>query len=243
MTVRGEREAVISGVGQSNVGRRIYEDPLGMTVDATLAAVEHAGLTLADIDGISTYPGNMNTPPGFSGVGVVELQDALRLELDWFTGGMELPGQLGAVANAIAAVSTGLASHVVCFRTVWEASAQDGSHINVREYPIRLGPGVHCARAPATILGTWGDDTITGTAGNDVIVAFGGNDRIEARRGHDTICAGPGHDVVLGGPGRDLMLGEGGNDRLFGGAGFADRAIGGRDSDLCVAERTHGCER
>jgi len=120
----GERRAVISGVGQSEVGRRIYKDPLGLTIDATLAAVENAGLTLADIDGISTYPGNLNTPPGFSGVGVVELQDALRLELNWFCGGMELPGQLGAVANAIAAVSTGLANHVVCFRTVWEASAQ-----------------------------------------------------------------------------------------------------------------------
>jgi len=120
----GERRAVITGVGQSNVGRRIYEDPLAMTIDATLEAVEHAGLSLADIDGISTYPGNMNTPPGFSGVGVVELQDALRLELDWFSGGLELPGQLGAVANAVAAVSTGLANNVVCFRTVWEASAQ-----------------------------------------------------------------------------------------------------------------------
>jgi acetyl-CoA acetyltransferase len=120
----GERRAVISGVGQSEIGRRIYRDPLGLTIDATLAAVEHAGLRLSDIDGIATYPGNMNTPPGFSGVGVVELQDALRLELDWFSGGLELPGQLGAVANAIAAVSTGLAEHVVCFRTVWEASAQ-----------------------------------------------------------------------------------------------------------------------
>lgn len=120
----GERRAVISGVGQSEVGRRIYRDPLGLTIDATLDAVEHAGLRLSDIDGIATYPGNMNVPPGFSGVGVVELQDALRLELEWFSGGLELPGQLGAVANAIAAVSTGLANHVVCFRTVWEASAQ-----------------------------------------------------------------------------------------------------------------------
>lgn len=120
----GERKAVISGVGQSEVGRRIYRDPLGLTIDATLEAVEHAGLNLADIDGIATYPGNMNVPPGFSGVGIVELQDALRLELDWFSGGLELPGQLGAVANAVAAVCTGLANHVVCFRTVWEASAQ-----------------------------------------------------------------------------------------------------------------------
>lgn len=117
-------DAVISGVGQSQVGRRIDRDPLDLTVDATLAAVADAGLTLADIDGIATYPGNMDTPPGFSGVGVAELQDALRLDLDWFAGGLEAPGQLGSVINACMAVACGLARHVVCFRTVWEATAQ-----------------------------------------------------------------------------------------------------------------------
>ncbi|MET0150013.1 MAG: thiolase family protein, partial [Acidimicrobiales bacterium] len=53
-----------------------------------------------------------------------ELQEALHLELNWFSGGMESPGQFGSVINAIAAVATGLCRHVVCFRTVWEASAQ-----------------------------------------------------------------------------------------------------------------------
>ena len=53
---------------------------------------------------------------------MTELQDALRLELNWFAGGLESPGQLGSVINAVAAVATGLASHVVCFRTVWEAT-------------------------------------------------------------------------------------------------------------------------
>ncbi len=120
----GERDAVISGIGQSQIGRRIYRDPLDLTVEAALAAIADAGLTRADIDGIATYPGNQSVPPGFSGVGVVELQDALRLELDWFAGGLEAPGQLGSVINAIAAVATGLANNVLCFRTVWEASAQ-----------------------------------------------------------------------------------------------------------------------
>ena len=126
MTARevGERRAVISGVGQSQVGRRIYRDPLDLTIEAALAAIEHAGLTRDDIDGVATYPGAMNQPPGFSGVGVTEIQDALRLNLDWFSGGVEAPGQLGSVINAVAAVATGLADHVLCFRTVWEASAQ-----------------------------------------------------------------------------------------------------------------------
>ena len=120
----GERAAVISGVGQSQIGRRIYRDPLELTVDACLAAIDDAGLTRADIDGLSTYPGNMGNPPGFSGAGITEIHDALRLNLNWFAGGIELPGQLGSVVNAIAAVSAGLCNHVLCFRTVWEASAQ-----------------------------------------------------------------------------------------------------------------------
>ena len=124
MSNRGERNAVISGVGQSQVGRRIYRDPLDLTIEATFDALADAGLTVKDIDGISTYPGNMGVPPGFSGVGVTELQEALHLELEWFAGGVESPGQFGSVINAIAAVSIGLCQHVICFRTVWEASAQ-----------------------------------------------------------------------------------------------------------------------
>ncbi|MBA3304284.1 MAG: thiolase family protein, partial [Acidimicrobiia bacterium] len=116
--------AVISGIGQSDVGRRLGRGALDLTVDACLAALDDAGLTREDVDGLATYPGNMDTPPGFSGVGVVELQDALRLELDWFAGGLESPGQLGSVINACMAVATGMASHVLCFRTVWEATAQ-----------------------------------------------------------------------------------------------------------------------
>jgi acetyl-CoA acetyltransferase len=120
----GERKAVVAGVGQSQIGRRIYRDPIDLSVEACLAAIEDAGLTRADIDGLATYPGNMGIPPGFSGAGVTEIHDALRLNLNWFAGGLESPGQLGSVANAAAAIATGLCNHVLCFRTVWEASAQ-----------------------------------------------------------------------------------------------------------------------
>jgi acetyl-CoA acetyltransferase len=124
MTEPRERAAVISGVGQSQIGRRIYREPLDLTIDAALDAVDDAGLRLADIDGVATYPGGMDQPPGFSGVAVEHLQDALRLDLNWFMGGRESPGQLGSVINAVAAVATGLCRHVLCFRTVTEASAQ-----------------------------------------------------------------------------------------------------------------------
>ena len=118
------RQAVISGIGQSDIGRRLYRAPLDLTIDACLAAIRDAGLTRDDIDGIATYPGNMDMPPGFSGVGVTEVQEALRLELDWYNGGLENPGQLGSVITACAAVAAGYAKHVLCFRTVTEGSAQ-----------------------------------------------------------------------------------------------------------------------
>ena len=119
-----ERRAVISGAGQSEIGRRLYRDPLELTLDACLAAIADAGLTTSEIDGVATYPGPMDVPPGFSGAGVVDVQDALRLELGWWSGGIESPGQLGSVINACLAVASGLATHVLCFRSVWEGSAQ-----------------------------------------------------------------------------------------------------------------------
>jgi len=120
----GERRAVISGAGQSDVGRRLGRDPLELTLDSCLAAIEDAGLTTADIDGISTYPGAMAGPSGFSGAGVTDVHDALRLNLNWWAGALELPSQLGAVVNAVLAVSAGLAQHVLCWRSVFEGSAQ-----------------------------------------------------------------------------------------------------------------------
>ena len=52
-----ERRAVISGIGQSDVGRRLGRSDLDLTVEAALAAIADAGLTRDDIDGLSTYPG------------------------------------------------------------------------------------------------------------------------------------------------------------------------------------------
>jgi acetyl-CoA acetyltransferase len=120
----GERRAVLSGAAQSDIGRRLHRDPFELTLDACIAAIQDAGLTTADIDGISTYPGMLDQPPGFSGGGAVDVHDALRLELNWWNGGIELPSQLGAVIAACLAVSAGLATHVLCFRSVFEGSAQ-----------------------------------------------------------------------------------------------------------------------
>jgi acetyl-CoA acetyltransferase len=119
-----ERRAAVTGIGQSDIGRRLGRNSLELTLDACLAAIADAGLTTRDIDGLATYPGATGGNPGFSGAGVTEVHDALRLELDWFTGGMEMPGQLGSVVDGCLAVACGLAKHVLCFRSVWEGTAQ-----------------------------------------------------------------------------------------------------------------------
>ena len=119
-----ERKACITGIGQSDIGRRLHRDPLELTLDACLAAIEDAGLTTDEIDGLSTYPGISMAPAGFSGAGAVDVHDALRLKLGWCDSGIETSGQLGSVIKACLAVGAGLARHVLCFRSVWEGTAQ-----------------------------------------------------------------------------------------------------------------------
>ena len=119
-----ERQAVISGIGQSAVGRRLGRTGLDLTLDACLAAVADAGLTRDDIDGLATYPGMGVGTPGFAGPTTPEVQDALRLRLNWHDGGGEGPGQMRALIAACLAVGAGLARHVLVYRTVTESTAQ-----------------------------------------------------------------------------------------------------------------------
>jgi acetyl-CoA acetyltransferase len=123
--VRAEEAAVISGVGWSAIGRRLHRDPLELAADACLAAIRDAGLDPDAIDGVSTYPGRLGSTPGITGAGVDDVRSLLGLSLRWQSGGAELSGQLGSVVNAVLAVAAGLADHVLCFRSVWESTAQD----------------------------------------------------------------------------------------------------------------------
>ncbi len=114
-----ERQAIISGSAQSDIGRRLYRGGLDLTIEASLRAIADAGLTVSDIDGISTYPAMAGS---FGGATGAELHEALRFSLNWRDGGAETSGQLGAVHKAVLAVAAGLARHVLCFRTVIEGS-------------------------------------------------------------------------------------------------------------------------
>jgi len=119
-----ERRAIISGIGQSDIGRRLGRSELDLTVEAAEVAIADAGLARDDIDGLSTYPGMGAGTSGFAGPTSPEVQDAMGLSLNWHDGGGEGPAQMRAVMAAALAVAAGLARHVLVYRTVTEGSAQ-----------------------------------------------------------------------------------------------------------------------
>jgi acetyl-CoA acetyltransferase/uncharacterized OB-fold protein len=152
---KAESRAVISGVGQSPIGRRLGRSGLDLTVEAALAAIEDAGLTRDDIDGLAAHPGAMVAPAGFSGPGTPEVQDALRLNLSWHSAGMEGPAQLAPVINAVTAVAAGLARHVLVYRTVTEATAQGGGGRRGVGIPPGGGAGLAESRRRVTGFLQW----------------------------------------------------------------------------------------
>jgi acetyl-CoA acetyltransferase/uncharacterized OB-fold protein len=116
-----EDKVALTGIGMSEIGRRLMRQPLSLTVDACQAAIADAGLTIDDIDGLSTYPGGGGFGP-FSEGGVTALESALGIRPTWHNGGIETFGPGGSVIAAMLAVAGGLARHVLCFRTLWEAT-------------------------------------------------------------------------------------------------------------------------
>ena len=100
-------------------------------------AVKDAGLTLDDVDGLATYPGNSG-PAG--GASLSQVHDALRIDLKWHAAYGEGPAQLTAFHHACLAVASGWAQHVVVYRTVTEATAY-AAGVDGREM-LRQIPGM-----------------------------------------------------------------------------------------------------
>src|SRR5258708_1942623 len=103
MAGKFEDDVIISGVGQSSIGRRLGRSALALTLDAITAAVADAGLSLDEIGGLAAFPRRgTSVRPGVEG-----------------------PAQLGPVVSGSLAISAGLTRHVVVFRTVTEGSVRD----------------------------------------------------------------------------------------------------------------------
>jgi acetyl-CoA acetyltransferase len=103
-----EKDAIISGLGISRIGRRTGIPGLELTLEAAGAAIEDAGLTPDDIDGIGTLG---DTPPA-------EVVTALRIQATDQTVGFDTAGVLIPVMSAFRAVAERRARHVLVYRTV-----------------------------------------------------------------------------------------------------------------------------
>ncbi|WP_313054288.1 thiolase family protein [Pseudomonas lopnurensis] len=121
---RYEKHVAITGIGQSEVARPSSRSAMRLTLDACLEAIEDAGLTRADIDGVACWPGDHNNGDPFSPVGPSALKSALGLNVNWFGAGYEGPGPLTGIINGAMAIEAGLCRHVLVFRTITEASAR-----------------------------------------------------------------------------------------------------------------------
>jgi acetyl-CoA acetyltransferase len=119
-----ENRAVITGVGQSQIGRRIGRTGIDLACEAATNAIADAGLTPEDIDGVASYPGPVAAEGGFVGATTHDVRNALGLRSNWYLSGVESAGQIGTLLDACSAIASGRATHVLAFRSVWEATAQ-----------------------------------------------------------------------------------------------------------------------
>jgi acetyl-CoA acetyltransferase len=103
-----EKDAILSGVGISRIGRRTGIPGRDLTMEAVRAAISDAGLKPADIDGIATLG---DTP-------AEEVNAELHIEAADCGAGFGTGGLLSPVMSACRAVSEGRARHVVVYRTI-----------------------------------------------------------------------------------------------------------------------------
>lgn len=103
-----EKDAIISGLGISRVGRRTGIPGLELTLDAARAAIADAGLAASDIDGIASL----------GDIPLSDVNTALGIDVPNHTSGFDTGGLLTPVMSACRAVADKRARHVLVYRTV-----------------------------------------------------------------------------------------------------------------------------
>jgi acetyl-CoA acetyltransferase len=103
-----EKDAIISGIGISRIGRRTGIPGFELTMEAVRTAIDDAGLAATDIDGIATLG---DTP-------AAEVNAALGIEASDSGTGFSTGGLMNPVISACRAVSEGHARHVIIYRTI-----------------------------------------------------------------------------------------------------------------------------
>lgn len=131
-----EKNVAITGIGQSRISRGPQtSSALSLTIDAVVNAITDAGLTRADIDGMACWPGDRGDNGGMGPVGIPQLQDAMRIHVDWYSNCSEAAGQFGAIFNAIGAISAGYCRHVLIWRIMYQATARKAGLTNASFQP------------------------------------------------------------------------------------------------------------
>src|ERR1700749_687797 len=103
-----EKDAIISGIGISRIGRRTGIPGLDLTMESVRAAIDDAGLAPTDIDGIATL----------GDTAAAEVNAALQIDAADCGTGFSTGGLLNPVISACRAVSEGHARHVIIYRTI-----------------------------------------------------------------------------------------------------------------------------
>jgi acetyl-CoA acetyltransferase len=103
----------ITGLGLTPQGKVYGQSALGFAVDAVAAALEDAGLTRADLDGLLVNPG---LAWGDMGMGSFQLQQAMGLHDLHLSATMNLGGATAAamIQHAAQAIAAGLCTTVAC---------------------------------------------------------------------------------------------------------------------------------
>ncbi len=118
-------KAAIAGIGATEFSKESGRSELQLAVEAVRAAVEDAGLTLGEVDGLTTFTMDANSEIAVAReLGIGELRFFSRIS---YGGG----AACATVQQAAMAVATGVADVVVCYRAFNERSGDRFGQVSV----------------------------------------------------------------------------------------------------------------
>jgi acetyl-CoA acetyltransferase len=121
-------KAAIVGVGVSDIARHADVPVARLALDAALAAIDDAGLSPSDIDGVATVPGQPFGGGSQSSNGVVtsaNIARALKLDVAWMSDGDLLVVQ--SLVAAAHAVASGTCRNALVFRALHNPRTKYGA--------------------------------------------------------------------------------------------------------------------
>jgi acetyl-CoA acetyltransferase len=118
--MNGNDRVAVAGVGYSHTGRRTGLTSWQLAIQAAKAAMDDAGLTPADIDGIALLAGVAGpAPDGIDTVDPMDLAYSLGITpVNWYVASSPSPAYVGPAIQGIAAVKAGFCHTVLTLRII-----------------------------------------------------------------------------------------------------------------------------